>query len=55
MLSLLIMAMFMFNGCKLHRENTNEDKFGRAIGKISAELAGQIDVAIKKFVKNGGH
>lgn len=49
----ILMVMIVFSTCKLRRESTTEDKFGRIGGKISAKLAGQIDDAIKKFAKNG--
>ncbi len=52
-LPLLMMAAMVLGGCKLHRENTTQDKFGRAISKIPKGLVGEIDVAIKKFFKDG--
>ena len=52
-LSLLLATMVVLGGCKLHRENTAQDKFGRAASKISKQLAGEIDDAVKKFTKDG--
>ena len=50
--SLLLVAIVGLTSCKLQRASSSQDKFGRAVGKISKELTGQVDAAIKKFVQN---
>ena len=40
-------------GCKIRREDTSQDKSGRAFKQLSKALAKDIDNAVNKFLKNG--